>query len=81
VTFKDEIIEECEVLEEEKQSSKEIRHHAYCLYTQLKHGVLCKFDRRPFPICVRGEIMDNWPDPNRSYVGFQAALREVSDNG
>jgi hypothetical protein len=77
--FKEEIVEECEVLEELKHSNKEIRHHAYRLYTRLKHGVLRKYDRRPLPICVRGEIMDNWPDPNRSYVGFQAALRDVSD--
>jgi hypothetical protein len=81
VTFEDDILEECEVLEEERHSNKEIRHHAYRLYTRLTHGVLCKFDRRPLPICVHGEIMDNWPDPNRSYVGFQAALNDVSDTG
>jgi hypothetical protein len=81
VMFEEDILEECEVLEEEKRSNKEIRHHAYRLYTRLKHGVLRKYDRRPLPICVRGEIMDNWPDPNRTYVGFQAALRDVSDMG
>jgi hypothetical protein len=29
--------------------------------------------------CVQGEIMDNWPEPNRNYVGFHAALRDVAD--
>jgi hypothetical protein len=57
----------------------EVCFHAYRLFTRLRHGVLRKFDRRPLPICVRGEIMDNWPDPNHTYVGFQAALREVAD--
>jgi hypothetical protein len=81
VTFENEICEQCEELEEEKHNNKEICHHAYRLYTRLRYGVLCKFDRRPLPICVRGEIMDNWPDPNHSYVGFQDALRDVSENG
>lgn len=44
--FEDEINKECEVLEELKRSNKEICHHAYHLYTQLKHGVLHKFDQR-----------------------------------
>jgi len=49
VLFEEEIVEECEVLEELKRSNKEIRHHAYCLYTWLKHGVLRKYDHRPLP--------------------------------
>jgi hypothetical protein len=81
VTFEADICEECEELEQEKCNDKEIRHHAYRLYTRLRYGVLRKFDRRPLPICVRGEIMDNWPDPNHSYVGFQDALRDVSEIG
>jgi hypothetical protein len=79
VTFEAEICEECEELVEQSRSNKEVRFHAYRLYTRLRHGVLRKFDRRPLPICVRGEIMDNWPDPNHNYVGFQAALRDVAD--
>jgi len=59
VTIEDDIVEEFYVLEEEKHSNKEIHHHAYHLYTRLKHGVLCKYDQRPLPICVCGEIMDN----------------------
>jgi hypothetical protein len=81
VSFEADICEECEVLEQEKRNNKEIRYHAYRLYTRLRFGALRKFDRRPLPICVRGEIMDNWPDPNHTYVGFQDALRDVSENG
>jgi hypothetical protein len=81
VTFEADICEECGELEQEKCNNKEIRYHAYRLYTRLRYGVLRKFDRRPLPICVRGEIMDNWPDPNHSYVGFQDALRDVSEIG
>jgi hypothetical protein len=81
LTFETEICGECEQLEDEKRNNKEIRHHAYRLYTRLRHGVLRKFDRRPLLICVRGEIMDNWPDPNHSYVGFQDSLRDVSKIG
>jgi len=79
VRFEVEICEECEQLVEENRSNKEVRFHAYRLYTRLRHGVLRKFDRRPLPICVRGEIMDNWPERSRNYVGFQAALRDVAD--
>ncbi len=74
------ICEECEELVEEKRTNKEVRFHAYCLYTRMRHGVLWKYDRRPLPVCVHGEIMDNWPDPNHVYVGFHAALNNVSDN-
>jgi hypothetical protein len=80
-TFETEICGECEQLEDEKCNNKEIHHHAYRLYTRLRHGVLRKFDRRPLPICVRGEIMDNWPDPNHSLVRFQDALRDISEIG
>jgi hypothetical protein len=49
--------------------------------TRLKYVVLCKFDQRPLPILVCGEIMDNWPALNHSYFGFHDALRDVSDIG
>jgi len=78
--FGEDICEECEELVEEKRTNKEVRFHAYRLYTRMRHGVLRKYDRRPLPVCVRGEIMDNWPDPNHVYVGFHAALNNVSDN-
>jgi hypothetical protein len=64
---------------EQNRTNKEVRFHAYRLYTRLRHGVLREFDRRPLPICVRGEIMDNRPEPNRNCVGFHAALRDVAD--
>jgi hypothetical protein len=65
---------------EEKRTNKEVRFYAYRLYTRMRHGVLRKYDRSPLPVCVRGEIIDNWPDPNHVYVGFHAALNNVSDN-
>jgi hypothetical protein len=42
--------------------------------------VICKHDRRPLPECVRGEIMDSYPDLNHQYVGFRAALNDVAQN-
>ena len=58
-------------LKESGLENKQVRFHAYRHYTRLRHGVLRKHDRRPLPVCVRTEIMENWPDPNRSYVlGF-----------
>jgi len=80
LVFEEEICDECEQLVQEKRTNKEVWFHAYRLYTRLRHGVLQKINRRPLPICVRGEIMDNWPDPNHTYVGFQAALRDVAKN-
>jgi hypothetical protein len=78
-TFGEEIWDDCEELKSQGADNKQVRFHAYKLYTRLRHGVLRRFDRRPLPVCVRGEIMDSWPDPNHVYVGFQAALRDVVD--
>jgi len=64
VTFGDAICEECDVMADKKFPPKMIQFHAYKLYTRLRHGVLHKFDHRPLPICVRGEIMDYWPEPD-----------------
>jgi hypothetical protein len=80
VLFESEICEECEESVEQKHSNKEVQFHTYRLHTRFRFRVLRKFDLRPLPICVRGEIMDNWLDPNHTYVGFQAALRDVADN-
>ncbi len=68
-TFGTEICEDCEALEEKGRTTKEIRHHAYRLYTRLRYGVLHKFDCRPLPVYVRGEIMDNGPEPNHRFSG------------
>jgi len=51
-------------------ANNQVRFHAYCEYTRLKHGALWRHDRRR----VRSEIQDSWPDPNGTYVGFQAAI-------
>jgi len=80
VTFGEAICEECNVMADEKYPPNMIRFHAYKIYTRLRHGILCKFDRRPLPICVRGEIMDNWPEPDHVYVGFHSALQDVASD-
>jgi len=77
-TFGEEIWEECQGLKQQGLDNKAIRYHAYRMYTRMRHGVLRRFDRRPLPVCVRGEIVDKWPDPNHEYVGFQAALRDAT---
>ena len=77
-TFGEEIWEECQGLKQQGLDNNAIRYHAYRMYTRLRHGVLRRNDRRPLPVCVRGEIMDEWPDPNHEYVGFQAALRDAT---
>lgn len=76
-SFGEEIWEECEALKAQGADNKQVRFHAYKLYTRLRHGILRRFDRRPLPVCVRGEIMDSWPDANHEYVGFHAALRDA----
>ena len=58
--------------------------HAHKLTTVSRtyakgHGVLRWFDRRPLPVCVRGETMDSWPDPNHQYVGFQQAISDAAE--
>jgi hypothetical protein len=77
-TFGDEIFDEGTQLKETGLENNQVRYHAYRHYTRLRHGVLRKHDRRPLPVCVRTEIMENWPDPNRNYVGFQAALKDAA---
>jgi hypothetical protein len=76
--FGDLIFDEGMELKESGLENNQVRYHAYCHYTRLKHGVLRRHDRRSSPACVRGEIMENWPDPNRKYVGFQAALKDAA---
>jgi hypothetical protein len=65
-------------MKEGGSDNKAVRYHAYQLYSHMRHGVLWHFDHRPLPVCVRGEIMDSWPDPNH-YVGFQQAMKDASD--
>jgi len=77
-TFGDIIFDECTELKDGGLDNNQVRYHAYRQYTRLRHGVLRRHDRRPLPVCVRGEIMDNWPDANHKYVGFQAALKEAA---
>ncbi len=58
---------------------KAVRYHAYRIYTQIRHGVLHWFDHRPLPVCVYGEIMDSWLDPNHVYIGFQVTMRDAAE--
>jgi len=46
----------------------------------MRHGVLRRFDRRPLPVCVHGEILDSWPDANHEYTGFQLAMKDAADD-
>jgi hypothetical protein len=78
--FGEEIWEECNSLKEADMENKAVRHHAYKMYTRMRHGVLHRFDRRPLPVCIRGEIMDAWPEADHVYVGFQMALRAATDD-
>ena len=78
ISFGDQIIEECDEMMDQNLPTNQIRFHAYRLYTQLRFGVLHKHDRRPLPVCVCGEIMDSYPDPNHQYVGFRDALNDVA---
>jgi hypothetical protein len=78
--FGEQIWEECNSMKEEGSDNKAVRYHAYKLYTSLRHGILRCYDRQPLPVCVHGEIMDSWPDPDHVYVGFQSAVRDVVDH-
>ncbi len=31
-------------------------------------------------MCVRSEIIDAWPDPNGSYIGFHAAIKHAAED-
>jgi hypothetical protein len=63
--FGEQIWEECNSMKEEGSDNK---------------GILCRYDHRPLPVCVRCEIMDSWPDPDHVYVRFQSAVRDVVDH-
>jgi hypothetical protein len=78
--FSEEIWEECNLMKEQGSENKAIRYHAYKMYTRLSHGVLRRFDCRPLPVSIHGEIMDSWPDPNHQYIGFRQAMRDAADS-
>jgi hypothetical protein len=77
-TFGEDIWEECNGLKKGCMEKKAVRFHAYKLYTHMCHGI--SLDRRQLPVCVRGEIMDSWPDPNHVYTGFQQAMKDVAED-
>jgi hypothetical protein len=77
-TFGDEIFYEGMELKESGLENNQVCYHAYRHYTHLRHGVYRKHDHHPLPVCAQTEIMENWPDPNRNYVGFQAVLKEAA---
>lgn len=77
--FGEEIWDECNVLKEQGSENKAVRLHGKKMYTWLKHGVLHCFEHRPLPVCIHGEIMDSWSDPNHEYVCFQQALKDAAE--
>jgi hypothetical protein len=77
--YGEEIWEECNNLKEVGFENKAVRFHAYKLYTRMRHGVLRRFDHRPLPVCVHGEVMDAWPEANHVYVSFQLAMKDAAD--
>ncbi len=79
-TFWDDICVVCDGYKDNGLDNNQVRFHTYREYTRLKHGVLRRYDRRPLPMCVHSEIMDSWPDPNRNYVGFQAAIKYAAED-
>jgi hypothetical protein len=78
--FGEKIWEEYNLMKEQGSENKAVHYHAYTMYTRLRHGILQCFDRRPSPVCIRGEILDSWPDPNHQYVGFQQAMRDAAED-
>jgi hypothetical protein len=78
--FGDQIVEECDEMVENGIPKNEIHFHVYKLYTHLKHGVLQSYDHHELPVCVRGEIMDRYPDLNHKYVGFLLDLHDVTED-
>jgi hypothetical protein len=58
-TYGEELWEECNRLKEAGADNKAVCFHAYKLYTWMGRGVLHHFDRRPLPVCARGEILDS----------------------
>jgi hypothetical protein len=77
-TFGDKIFDEGMELKGSGLENNQVQDHAYHHYTLLRHGVLRRHDCHPLPVCVRTEIMENWPNPYRNYVGFQAALKDAA---
>ncbi len=61
--FGEEIWEECNRMKEQGSDNKAVWYHAHKMYTQ---------DQQPLPFCVRGEIMDSWPDPDHVYLRFHS---------
>jgi len=78
--FGEEIWKECNIMKEEGSDNKVVHYHAYKMYTCLRYGVLYCFDYRPLPVCICGEILDSWPDPNHEYVGFKQAMRDAAED-
>jgi len=57
--FGEEIWEKCNQMKEGGSENKAMHYHAYKIYTRLRYGVLRRFDCRPLPVYVRGEILDS----------------------
>jgi len=40
---------------------------------------LCHYNRCPLPVCVRGELMDAWPEADHVYVSLQQVMKDAAD--
>ncbi len=49
---------------------KKCHFKSYQMYTHAKLGYLGKGNRVQLPSCVTNGIRSNFPDPNKSYIGF-----------
>jgi len=55
--------------------TKASRFSAYGMFTRAKYGELGKGNRKKLPDCVTNGLRDNFPDPNKKYVGFMRGDR------
>jgi hypothetical protein len=77
--YGEDIWEECNNMKEQGFEKNAVRYHAYKLYTHMRHGVLCHYNQCPLPVCVRGELMDAWPEADHVYVSLQQAMKDAAD--
>ncbi len=66
-------------MKDQGHDNKVVHYYVYKMYTRLRHGVLHHFDHRPLPVCILGQILDSWLDPNHEQVGFQLAMKDAAE--
>jgi hypothetical protein len=53
--------------------NKQLHFLAYSMFTAMKHGYLGKHNRKPIPSCIECGVHQDYPDVNKTYVGFHTA--------